>query len=86
MLQENYVDINFKKCEFYKNTINYLGFELTENRYEADPKKVEAIVNAPVPTNITEMKSVMGMMLFYSNFIKNFAIIAALLYDLTKKN
>ena len=50
-----------------------------------DPKKVEAIVNAPVPTNITEVKSVMGMISFYSNFIKNIAIIAAPLYDLKKK-
>ena len=39
MLQENNVDINFKKCEFDKNTILYLGFVLTENGYEADPKK-----------------------------------------------
>ena len=64
MLQENNVDVNFKKCEFYKNTIQYLGFVLTENGYEADPKKVEAILNAPNPTNIPEVKSVMGMMPF----------------------
>ena len=62
-----------------------MGFLLTENGYEADPKKVEAIVNASIPTNITEVKSVMWMMSFYSSFIKNFAIIAAPLYDLTKE-
>ena len=59
---------------------------MTENGYEIDPKNVEAIVNAPVHTNITEVESVMGMISFYSSFIKNFAIIAAPLYDLTKKN
>ena len=58
---------------------------MTENGYEADPKKVEAIVNTPVPTSITEVKSVMGKMLFYISFIKNFAIIEAPLYDLTKR-
>ena len=86
LLQKNNVDINFKKCEFYQNKIDYLGFVLTDNGYEADPQKVKAIVSAPVPTNTTEVKSVMGMMSFYSSFIKNFAIIAAPLYDLTKKN
>ena len=60
-LQENNVDINFKRCEFLKNPIHFLGFVLTENGYEADPKKVEAIVNAPVPRSITELESVMGM-------------------------
>ena len=59
---------------------------MTENGYEIDPKNVEAIVNVPVHTNITEVKSVIGMISFYSSFIKNFAIIAAPLYDLTKKN
>ena len=43
---------------------------LSENGYEADPKKMEAIVNALVPTNITEVKSVMKMMSFYSSFLK----------------
>ena len=59
---------------------------LTENGYDADPKKVEAIINVPVPTNISEIKSVIGMMSFYSSFIKKFSIIAAPFYDLTKKN
>ena len=48
-------------------------------------KKVEAIVNAPVLTSITKMKSVIEMMSFYSSFSKHFAIIAAPFYDLTKK-
>ena len=60
MLQENNVDIIFKKCEFYKNTIHYLGFVLTENGYEADLKKIESFLNELVCTNITEVKSVMG--------------------------
>ena len=58
---------------------------MTKNRYETDLINVKAIVNAPVPTNTTELKSVMGIMSFYSSFIKDFAIIAAPLYDLTKK-
>ena len=53
MFQKNNVNINFNKYKFLKNTINYLGFVLTENGYEADSKKVEAIVNAPVSTKIT---------------------------------
>ena len=61
--------------------MHYLSFVFTENGYEADPKKVESILNAPVPTNITEVKSVIGMTSFYSSFIKNFAIIETLLCD-----
>ena len=59
---------------------------LTENEYEAHLKNVEAILNAPVLTRITEVKSFMRIMSFYSSFVKNFAIIAAPLYDLTKEN
>ena len=55
------------------------------NFLKYDPKKVETFVYALVPTNITEVKSVMGMLSFYSSFLNNFAIIAAPPYDLTKK-
>ena len=57
---------------------------LTENEYEADLKRLKVILNAPIPINITEVKSVLGMMLFYSSFIKNVTIIALPLNDLTK--
>ena len=58
---------------------------LTENGYEANPKKVRAIVNALVSTNITEV-NLFWECHFYSSFIKNFATIAAPLYDLRKKD
>ena len=60
---------------------------MTENGYETDPKKVKAIVNAPVPTNITEVNLLWEWCNFTVVLSKILlSIFAAPLYDLTKKN
>ena len=41
-----------------------------------NPKKVEAITNFPYPTNLRELRSLLGLFNFYRRFIKGFAEIA----------
>lgn len=49
-------------------------------------KKIEAIVAAPPPTNVTQLKSFMGLVNFYSKFCMNMSDILKPMYDLLKKN
>ena len=86
ILQNVNVNINFKKSEFNKESINYLGFILSRNGYQPDPEKVKSIQNAPIPENQLQLKSFLGLTSFYHSFIKDFATIASPLYELTKKN
>ena len=48
--------------------------------------KVEAIVNAPAPTNTTELKSFLGMCQFYSKFLSNLATVIKPMTQLLKKD
>ena len=52
----------------------------------ADPKKAEAITNAPRPTTTSGVCSLLGMTNYCSKFIVNYASITVPLRGLTKKN
>ena len=84
-LQSANVQLNFKKSVFRVTSVKYLGFKLSSKGYEPDDEKVRAILDVPVPTTVTELKSFLGFISFYHSFVKNFATIASPLYDLTKK-
>ncbi|KAK3731610.1 hypothetical protein QZH41_015863 [Actinostola sp. cb2023] len=51
-----------------------------------DPKKVEDIQNLEPPTNVKELRSVLGMTGYSSRFIPDYATITAPLRELTHKN
>ena len=50
-----------------------------------DPEKLKVIEEWPVPKNIHELRSFIGMCSYYRRFIAKFAVIAGSLHDLTKK-
>ena len=71
------------KCIFASTEITFLGHVITHNSIHIDQNKVLAIKNAPVPRNVREMRSFLGMANFHRNFIQNYANIVAPLTDLT---
>ena len=74
------------KCVFFQKEVSYLGHLVSEKGVATDPEKVEVVKNWPRPTNVTEVRSLVGLCSYYRQFIKDFAIIAAPLHELTKKN
>ena len=50
-----------------------------------DLKKVETVSNWPRPTNVTEIRSFLGMAGYYRRFVKDFSRISAPLTRLTRK-
>jgi len=73
------------KSRFGEREIRYLGFRVSGGGISPLPERVEALHNAPPPTNVTELKSFLGHLTFYDRFCKNRASVAAPLYELLKK-
>ncbi|XP_037037375.1 uncharacterized protein K02A2.6-like [Bradysia coprophila] len=75
-----------EKCEFFKERVKYLGYIIDKNGLHKDPQKIEAMVNAPKPKNISELKSFVGLVNFYSRFFPNLAQVLGPIYDLLGKD
>src|SRR3954453_7771734 len=74
------------KCKFLASEIDFLGHVITPEGIKADHKKVEAILNIPIPTNVTQLRRFLGMTGYYRKFIKNYAHHSFHLRDLLKKD
>ena len=73
-----------EKCAFQQCEVNYLGHMIDKNGLHPLKNKVEAIVNAPAPTNTNELKSFLGMCQFYSKFLSNLATVIKPMTQLKK--
>ena len=62
-----------------------MGHTICKEGIKVDPKKVEVVVQWPRLTNVTEIRSFLGLAGYYRKFIKDFSKIAAPLTRLTRK-
>lgn len=75
--------INYKKSNFFRNELKYLGYVVNSKGLHVDPEKVEAILKFPTPTNKKEVKRFLGTASWYRRFISNFSTLAGPLNRLT---
>lgn len=73
-----------KKCDLFKKKVSYLGHVVTTEGIRVDPGKIEAIRVWPVPVNVTQLGSFLGLCSYYRKFIYNFAKLARPLNALTE--
>jgi hypothetical protein len=85
-LHQHHLKINLDKCLFGNKQVSYLGFTLTPEGIKPGEAKLKAIKNAGPPNDIKEIQSFMGLCNFFQNHIQDFAIIAALLFKLTRQD
>lgn len=85
-LKENGLRVNYGKCQFFKESVTYLGYKIDKQGLHTDDKKIKAIVAAPSPCNITQLRSFLGLVNFYSKFCINMSDVLKPLYDLLKKH
>ena len=65
------VRLNKEKCNWCMTEITYLGYRINAAGISPTNDKVKAIIEAPVPTNITELQAYLGLINFYRSFIPN---------------
>lgn len=76
ILSKHNLRINAKKCEFFKTSLTFLGYEIDSEEIRPPTNRVEAITNTQLPSNSTELRSFTGMLNFFRPMLLNFATIA----------
>ncbi|KAK3528991.1 hypothetical protein QTP70_014114 [Hemibagrus guttatus] len=70
------------KCEFFQFSVEYLGHVIDASGLHTSPSKVKAIVDAPVPKNVSQLRSFLGLLNYYGRFIPNIAMLLKPLHKL----
>ncbi|GFO47264.1 Pol polyprotein [Plakobranchus ocellatus] len=65
------IKLNKEKLELSKDQISFMGHIISRNGISTDPKKVEAIVRMPSPTNTIEVRRIMGVIQYLARYIPN---------------
>ena len=81
-LREHKLYGKLSKCAFYQKEIQYLGHIISAQGIAVDPSKIKAIKEWPIPRNVSEVRSFMGLVGFYRKFVRNFSRIAYLITSL----
>ena len=84
-LREARLQINREKSRFVCSELKYLGHVVNHEGLQADPEKVEPIVNFPTPRNLRQLRRFLGLCSWYRRFIPKFATITEPLIQLLRK-
>ena len=78
--------INLKKCKFATQSLTFAGHRISADGISVDNTKIIAIQAVSRPTNLSELRSFLGMITYSHQYIQNYSTIAAPLRKLTKKD
>ncbi len=78
--------IALHKGQWCKTKVNYVGLLVGRNGIEPQSNRAQAIQNIKTPTNVSELRSFLGVCNYSRQFIENYADIARPLTSLLKKD
>nr|VZI00034.1 unnamed protein product [Spirometra erinaceieuropaei] len=85
-VQEYGFRLRADKCQFFLDSIKYLGFVFDANGRHPDPENIRAIQRMPAPKNVSQLRSFLGLISYYSAFLPSLHDLRAPLNRLLQKD
>nr|VZI38266.1 unnamed protein product [Spirometra erinaceieuropaei] len=85
-VQEYGFRLRADKCQFFLDSIKYLGLVFDVNGRHPDPENIRAIQQMPAPKNVSQLRSFLGLISYYSAFLPSLHDVRAPLNRLLQKD
>lgn len=73
---------NLNKCDFFQEQVSYCGHMISEEGLKKSPDKVNAVLKAPRPENLQQLRSFLGLVNYYRSFLPNLSTVLGPLNEL----
>ena len=78
--------LKLSKCKFFQTSVEYLGHRIDSNGLHPTTEKVQAVVKAPKPKNLMELKLYLDLLNYYGHFLCNLSTTVQPLNELLSKD
>lgn len=86
LLEAEGLTLNPSKCKFLVTSVEYLGFEISNSMVRPGEMKTKAVREFEVPQSVHQVRQFLGLTGDFRQFVRNYALIAKPLTDLTRKS
>ena len=80
--REQRIRLKREKCRFMRKSVDYMGHRIDSQGLHATEDKLDAITQAPQPTNVQELRAFLGLMNYYGKFIPDRSTLSQPLHNL----
>ena len=84
-LEKNDLFLKPEKCMWKVKEVGFLGVIIGEDRVRMEKEKVQEVIEWPVPRSVKDVQKFLELANYYKQFVKDFAKIAKLLHEMTRK-
>ena len=84
-MEENDLFVKPEKCVWKVREVGFLGVIIGPDGVRMEKEKVQEVVDWPVPKSVKDVQKFLGLANYYKWFVKDFAKIAKLLHEMTRK-
>jgi bacterioferritin-associated ferredoxin len=84
-LHDHRLYAKFSKCEFWLDSVKFLGHTISSEGISVDPTKVQEVMDWKPPTSVHQIRSFLGLAGYCRRCISDFSKIAKSMTELLKK-
>jgi hypothetical protein len=84
-LRDHKLYAKFSKCEFWLDSVKFLGHTISKDGISVDPSKVKEVLDWKPPKSVHQIRSFLGLAGYYRRFIPDLSRIAKPMTELLKK-